>query len=288
MKRDLYEVVSYEEFKELTVNVFNEIIPEIEVVKTKKNNVESDSIRVKAVNRKVHCTPVIHIDEAYREFLLDPEDINKFIGVLAMNFKDRYENIPEGIDSIDSILDWNYIKENIFCVLINTELNKDILEERPHRKFMNLSVTYKINVSIGGERNNAEVAIDNKFMEIIGKTEEELYQMAYVNTLDILETEKYPYVEVGKVIQGNSSATMLMYEYFLKAMADEIGDNLLIIPSSMDDLIFMPLSCVDEDMLFNVNEIIKIGNSEMVSPDRILSNNAYIYDKNNEKLRIIE
>ena len=75
-----------------------------------------------------------------------------------------------------------------------------------------------------------------------------------------------------------------MYERYFEELAIQLNDDLCIMPSSIHELIIVPLSCVDPGYaLKTVREI----NKEVVGADEVLSDNIYFYRRNEHKLSLV-
>ena len=74
-------------------------------------------------------------------------------------------------------------KDIIFDV-VNTESNLERIQNSPHRDIGDISVVYKFLISTN-ESGRMTVPITNEISQKIGVTEEELFEIAYVNTKEI-------------------------------------------------------------------------------------------------------
>lgn len=217
--------------------------------------------------------------------------------------KDHYsfEELP--------INDPETFKQNVCAVLVNTEMNKDILEEIPHREFLDLSVIYKFVILKDGELGTATVT--KILMEKMGLTEESLHFHAMENTFRIMPVEVISMYEMMKeMIEGEVpeflldealkgleannnkmfivtnkyrlyGATAMLNDDVLSDLAEEYGD-LIVFPSSTDEIICVPTGDFDdeeEDMLHQASQMVKEVNQAELPSEKILSDHAYIYRK---------
>lgn len=81
-----------------------------------------------------------------------------------------------------------------------------------------------------------------------------------------------------------NGSTVLLYNGFLKYVSNRLNSNLLILPSSIHEVIVLKLE-TGEDINFFRNLVAEINATE-VAPEEVLSNNVYIYNRNLDKLII--
>ena len=162
-------MLSFEEFAE---NVVKEIrvkvggafqIKEHKVIKN--NSVKRAGIAV--MKNEEDIGPCVYLDEFYREYESDgtrfvlskslEQGLNPILFINKIDKKDA--RIDEVVDEVcrlilkhedDDALDfdisgfkrWEIVRENVYPKLFNAEQNKELLEEIPHRAFMDLAVVY--------------------------------------------------------------------------------------------------------------------------------------------------
>ena len=80
-------------------------------------------------------------------------------------------------------------------------------------------------------------------------------------------------------------ASVILYEGLLKASADIFKDGLILLPSSIHEMLFLPASTCDRHEY--LKEMVAHVNRTELDADDILSDNVYYYDKNTDKLKII-
>lgn len=205
--------------------------------------------------------------------------------------------------------------EDFFMCLINTAENKDILDVCPHRDMYDMSIVYRLVL----EKNDilrATVLVTNDMAHSLGLTEAQLYAYGIAHTANALQlqivsltdavddlmkqsedeelkkareeeskySEEHP-MWVSSTPYNHFGASILMCDSKLSSLADCIGTNLYIIPSSIDECIMIPaindLSAAElAEMLHMVNDTLDDG--------MILSDNIYYYDNQKHELSIVE
>ena len=117
------------------------------------------------------------------------------------------------------------------------------------------------------ESENAETEIPEKMtMDLIRKNVDDM----------ILESGKRPmYVVTNK--NKCLGAICMIFDKFMSAMADEIGEGFIILPSSVHEVILVPEK--DGAETERLKEIVAEVNAGHVEPQEVLSDNIYYYDK---------
>ncbi len=199
-------------------------------------------------------------------------------------------------NNVDIDIDWDINK--IIFRLVNYEANKKRLQNSPHRKILDLCVEYTMNVSIEGIDGEASLRITNEVAERLGKTEEELFEIAKRNTQNLYPSVVRVLSPLGPIPimacreifgtdfldrapmlilsnkQMNFGASVILYEGELDRMMEQLGvDEICVIPSSVDEVIVAPVEALDFLL-----EDISMVNVTSLQPEKRLSNNAYRYD----------
>lgn len=162
--------------------------------KAKKVNQELDSFMILTNGKKMF--PTIYPEHAYDRYqeIYDdiyrkglPDDPMEIVIDETYDFiKESIERTPEAL-SIDNI-DPAKLPNNVTLKLINTEQNKELLENVPHREFEDLSIIYSWTIGMKGEGIYSTI-VTNDMAEGIGFNEEELYQRACENTKRLFPAE---------------------------------------------------------------------------------------------------
>lgn len=204
--------------------------------------------------------------------------------------------------------------KDIIFELVNTESNQEILQERPHREIGDLSVIYKFLVS-ETEYGRMTLPITNDIAKDMNISEQELFEVAYKNTDErlsfsiksmremligtmfpfgempendpmvemMLPPEDDPPMYVMTSSDGVKGACCILYSDKLGDFADKVDSDLVILPSSIHEVIILPKDeSIEMDNLKNmVNEI----NMGVVSEEDRLSNNIFVFDRAARELK---
>lgn len=306
-----------ETFIESVVDIIQKKCPEMlvsvnEVIKN--NNTKLHGIIIQNKGQKI--VPTIYMDGLYRE-QADEEYIEYVANEIIKRNNDN--QITERELEISYVTEFDRVKDKLFYVIVNYERNKDTYSEFPHRKFLDLMVIYKIDVSMG-ETGWGNITVSDKLQGLWQCSEEELWNIANENTSKILKPKCKSMVNIMKQMfitnadmesdeqlikemilnmendnkmyvatneKKVNGANVMLNQGFMKKQADMLGHSFYIIPSSIHELIF-----VNEPPLVEKNseirEMVREVNKTQVQEDEILSDNLYIYDYNNNMISIAE
>lgn len=221
-------VMNYSEFKqELKEGLTDKLKHDYDSVyviprKAKKVNQELDSFMILTNGKKMF--PTIYPEHAYDRYQEIYDDIYRkglpgdpmeiVIDETYDFIKESIERTPEAL-SIDNI-DPAKFPDNVTLKLINTEQNKELLENVPHREFEDLSIIYSWTISMEKEGVYSKI-VTNDMAEGIGFNEEKLYQRACENTKRLFPTEIKSMADV---------ITDMMLKEVMDSMSEDITEEI--------------------------------------------------------------
>lgn len=206
------------------------------------------------------------------------------------------------LEDVNALLDYNAIKDYLFMTVINAGEHKNDLATMPHTIIGDLAIVYKVMIKTTDERFCA-AKVTNQLMDTYGIDVNKLHNDALISSPNMMKPEILPLEtmlmgipkdialeekEQQLVVLTNKNhtegAATMFYAGVLNDLAEKIEHDLYIIPSSTDECIALcdsPSLNIDhvKEMLRSVNK------SEMVDPDKKLSDYLYHYDKD---ARILE
>ena len=199
----------------------------------RKINEEKDTLLIMPQNENgMVAMPNIYLDDMYQDFC-QHQDIDEILNVIAtivLQYTGSFSREKVNLKLKER-------KNAIVMNLINTRRNRELLRQVPHKEMMDLSIVYRIIVQ-QGEHGMMTVLVDNRILNELGFTQEELEQLAYQNTsrmfpAEISKMADFLYVMTNS--QNMFGATALVYDNYLQKMAQTIGSNFFIIPSSVHE-----------------------------------------------------
>lgn len=300
-------MMSYEMFKAVVEEKFKDYLPEeyangeLQINAVQKVNRTMDGLILLAPEGERKMSPTIYINEMYNHY----KETGNLQGVL----KEGAESMVKGFQEISQFatLDVSTAKDNIVFQLINTEQNKEMLPNVPHRQFEDLSIIYRwvTNAQQGGIQS---VIVTDDLAERFELKEEELFQLASENTrrifppiiksmyemikeiimeegmpeemLELMSGEMPSQSEQKMWVISNEQkihgAASMLYEDKLHTLAMKLEDDLFIMPSSVHEVIAVAAGTGDLEYLA---EMVTEINLDQVALDERLSNQVYRYDK---------
>ena len=90
------------------------------------------------------------------------------------------------------------------------------------------------------------------------------------------------YVATNK--EGVNGASVILYPNLLRDFGIKIGESFYILPSSIHEVILVPESLGAQAQV--LIEMVKDVNRIAVAEDEVLSDNVYLYDLDNDEIKI--
>ena len=306
-------MMDYAIFKEVMREQILEHLPEefkgstVEVCDVEKVNVKLDGMVV--LKPSVDSSPTVYLHHLYEDYV-SGKGIQDCLSQCANVIVDAYKELEDMKPRIEI----SQMKENVVMVLVNQEQNKDMLENIPHRDFQDLAVIYRWVLDIN-EKGIASSIVTNKLMESEGMTEPDLFQLAVENTKRLLPPQIKPLSEVIKemfpfelvetgmldemmeeinndpkramyVLTNETNvngAVSMLYENNLHELAEKLGTDLYILPSSIHESILVSVEMGEPD---DLAQMVSDINMDCVDIADRLSNNVYHYDKDLRKVTL--
>lgn len=311
--------LNYEEFKERIKDDIKDYMDEkykdCEVVirKVNKTNREVDGLNMLDIPGLKNATPTLYVNDLYEKY----EKTGDYEEVARM----AAETMEYGIKSFNSqikeeCLDTSKLKDKVFFSLINAEQNRELLNTVPHREFEDLAIVYRWNIGAGSDGVYTNL-VNNDLAEKEGLTENDLYNAASKNTKELFPVSIKNMNEViSEIIFGESElgeemqeefnevmmetpnehsmyvitnesklygAASMLYEEPLHELAEKVGSDLYILPSSVHEVIAVSADFSSPDELA---EMVYEINMDQVDINDRLSNQVYCYDKDLRTLRL--
>lgn len=247
----------------------------------------------------LNISPTIYLNPYYHRFLdgVSMEDI--YSDILST----YHENLPKEDFDISLFKDFDKAKERILVKLVNQERNSELLEEVPHIIFHDLAIIFVCAICDFLDE-YATILIHNQHLEMWGISLDELYEIGMENTpkllpysfdsmenvLKHLSDGTLPFVtDIAMSVLTNQlkihGATSIIYPGLLKRLANDLDDDIIIIPSSIHEVLIIPYqSTISKYSLLNFRDMIVQVNEEQLPDEEVLSDHAYLYLKDSEKL----
>lgn len=208
-------------------------------------------------------------------------DTENAASMVVNNWEEISRALKEG-ESVEynNFLTPDFIRKNIRLQMINAEWNKEFLQGVPHGHWNDLAYVFRILVDIPNSDKSGSFIVNNDMLKKISFSMDELLSCA-MNNIHI----RADYLAGSMMVYTDEQwgAAALMCPDVFKRQAENYND-LYIIPSSIFEVIAVPVDTVD-DVSYLLETISDINNDEQcVKREEVLSNSLYRYDRGENKI----
>lgn len=278
----------------------------------KNNGIVLDAVALHSRNQRI--SPNIYLKPYY-----DSYQMGKPLDLIMAEIVCQYQREKEEgeIDYVD-ILDFKAVKSKIVIRLVNYERNKEQLKDCPHKKYLDLAITFRY-VAYKDGIGIASSLISNAEFDAWNIGLEELYRIALFNTMqefpwhmDSLATVIYncfknrmpeglspELLEEIKESENRKSgvsmyvltndtgihgAACMLYDNVIRNFAKVQDANIFILPSSVHEVMLVP---EDEEIEAQfLATLVEDANRSSVGLIDLLSDHIYYYDREREQITI--
>ena len=213
------------------------------------------------------------------------------------------ENLPQQDFDSSIFCDYTKAQERIIMRLINAEKNRLLLQQVPHVLIHDLAIVFVCNVSDHMDM-CATILIYNQHLKMWNIEVEQLHEVAKTNSVRILPPRLDNLHDVFKEITDESldfleelnihiltnqiriyGATCMVYPDLLSEIADIYEDDLIILPSSVHEVLLIPkLNLPSDQTLEQLNIMVHTVNETDLSDMEILSDHIYCYHRDTKEI----
>ena len=282
----------------------------------KNNDVVLDGLLISSPDS--HISPTIYLNPLYEQYK-EEKDLDGIVSNIADTYIENIEPVVNrGFqEKLEEIGNYETVKDYIFPKLVNLEKNSIRLQDAPYTQREDLAVTYNIKVT-EDSHSMGSIMSTNYLMEKYGVTPEELHALAMenmerlspsvceplenviveVSASQLSEQEGISFEEAKEHVRemlppggteiyclSNESklngAVSIISENVQKMVAEQVGGDYYVLPSSVHELMIVPKSL---GMNFGeLEEMVSSVNAACVRDDEVLSNHVYQYDAKEHK-----
>lgn len=282
----------------------------------KNNDVMLDGLNIHDPDSNL--SPNIYLNPLYEQYE-NGRDLDEIVAEVADTYVENMGSaLTRNFQlNVEDIRNFEAVKDNIFPKLVNLEKNSSRLEHVPYTQKEDLAVTYNIKVT-GDSHSMGSIMITNYLMEKYGVTPEELHVLAMenmerlspsvceslenvmveVSASQLSEQEGISFEEAKEHVRemlppggteiyclSNESklngAVSIISENVQKMVAEQVGGDYYVLPSSVHELMIVPKSLGMN--LGELEEMVSSVNAACVRDDEVLSNHVYQYDAKEHK-----
>lgn len=303
--------MDYQEFKTTIVKRLQDFFgkdAEVTLSSTVKNNKQKyDGICISFNGSCKNCVPVIYINHYFEKYKAGELNLEDCISEIV-NLRERSE-CPDDIKSFAShITEWQFVKEDVYPMLLSTAENQELLESLVSNCFLDLSVVYFIR-GLESTEGLSSVKITNQLLEHYEISKEELHRQAIQN----MEKDGYEFQDmesiVGKFLMEETeivdssdpveelepgkmyvltnpkkmhgAAGILSLDFLMERLGNT---SCFVLPSSIHELIFIPAT--EGLKQSELDSMVKEVNATQVEASEVLADHSYYYDAKIQEFRI--
>lgn len=196
--------------------------------------------------------------------------------------------------------DYGEVRNLIFAKLINTSRNLELLEQVPSVSVLDLSLVYYL--FRNHDPDSAEILVTGEMTDLWKVEEFDLFQDALSNTRNLLghnirplkemisellkdvlpdvcldsEESSFPMYVLTNYWKRNG-AVCLLFDDVLSEFANRMNSDLYLIPSSIHELILVPVS--ENVKREDLDQIIREVNRNELLPEDVLSDHSYLFSR---------
>ncbi|MCM1214957.1 MAG: DUF5688 family protein [Lachnospiraceae bacterium] len=249
-------------------------------------------------DHSTNIAPTIYLDPYFHKF----KETGNWPGIISDIINTyRHYSLCQRFD-MDWFRDFDRVKEKIFYRLINYEANKELLEQMPYTRFLDFAKVFCIQYQID-DIGSGTISIYNNHLDTWGISSAELEAIAETNTpllfqpkvstiADTLKDipiispddfEDLPPIHVLTNTKNINGASAICYPNILRDFSNERETDILILPSSIHDVILIPW---EENLnVEHFRDMVSDVNSTL-DPTEILSRNVYLYRRGTGQIEI--
>lgn len=303
-------MMDYEIFLRMVREKFMDYMPErfrrgkMEIRAVTKVNTTLDALTIRMPENE-RISPNLYVNEMYEQYK-EIGNLDTALHLIAA----EYTEILEKTMTVKPELDIDELKDNVIFVLVNTEQNKELLANVPSKPFQDLSVIFRWVMSQSA-RGMVGSIVTTGMMEAAGLTVESLMEHAIENTKRIcppkissmqevmlesvpddfepelmgmlrgLEENPQETTWIITTESGINGASAMLYEENLHKLAEKVGTDMYLLPSSIHEWVAVSVNKGEPSQLA---EMVQEINMMEVKLEERLSNNVYHYDKDLRKV----
>ncbi|MDD6057044.1 MAG: DUF5688 family protein [Clostridiales bacterium] len=274
----------------------------------KNNDTRMDGITI--LSDACNLAPTIYLNP----FFLQYKQGREFSEIADDIFKLCHSGLSyEKIDTA-FFTDYEKVKSRIVFQLIHFERNQARLKTLPHFRFLDFAIVFCCLLE-SSPTGTATILIHNSHLDFwTSVTREDLHALAAKNTPALLKYELRKLSDVLKeripdadnVLASSKSlpcplyvlsnqykingASCILYENLLQRFADRIKSDLYILPSSIHEVLILPVSeksfTGSPSSVSDLNRMVQQVNATQLSGEEILSDHVYYFSRETGQLHM--
>ena len=252
--------------------------------------------------------PAIYMNDLYRRFN-DGEPFNMLMSEAALEYLNAVSVAPPEIAAMD--LSFDKIKDDLTLTLVEIRRNHEYLSEVPYVKAGNgFAIVCDIKIE-DGDLGQYRTTVTRNLMNEMNYDMQELFstaiESAQLKDPAIMNSVRSQilYTDEPNLLKGQDpireeekdnmyvitnpdclyGAIALYYPGIQEKIAEKLGENYYVIPSSVNEVLAVPESKAPE--IQEIAAMVYEANENLLDPKDVLSNNIFYFDKDTKRLETI-
>ncbi len=277
----LFKTLIPQRIKEFLPPVFHSYEPRVNTVM--KVNGPKDAFCLIPPERDPEVAiPTLYLDDLYLEFQED-EDLDGILELIARIMVTWSGTRMPGLAEFDV----QGHTDRIVANLVNAGMNQELKENVPHTDFLDMTVIYRLVHSVTEDGINSAI-ITNDMIDGTGLDAKEIHRLAMENTPRLFPAKLIEGSDKEVCVMTNESglcgATTMLYSDDMQRLAEHMGGDYFIMPTSIHE--FFAVSA-DKTDPYNLFLMLAEGNHTITRPEELLSYAIYRYRAKEGKISIV-
>jgi len=255
-------MMNFDEFKKEVEAVVKEYLPDeykdakVSIATVSKIGMTYDSLTVRPEGQV--ASPAANLNAFFEDY----ENGKEFDEVMDDIADVLQTQAPEHMKNMSWLLDYDQAKDHLFIRVSNAEKNEDLISNAPHKIVDDLVITCHVAVE-ATDHGLASTIVNNDLLEHYGVSEKQLFEDAMITAPEVMPVKIDTMLNVisgmmpeavsedmmmddsfpgaSMMIVSNTTmvngASAIFYPGVMDEIADKIGGDYVVLPSSTNELI---------------------------------------------------
>ena len=288
---------------------------------TKNNGIRLQGLMISS--KESNVSPTIYMNHFYERYQGDEMTLDDTVSEILHIY--HHHKLNHHI-KMESFLEFSQARKKIFFKLINTEANWELLKDVPHRDFLDLSIVYvyevkgerlgNASITIRNSHLDAWKISEEELHEAAEKNTPQMHpyhieslhkvmqeicmeqwkEQAQSNVeesedeADMMNLIMNMQDDCGMYVLSNKTrmfgAACMLYDNIIKDFSTACGKNLMILPSSIHEILMLPVE--DSSDADHFKQCVMDVNRTQLEAEDILSDSVYYYNLEIDELTKIK
>lgn len=301
--------MTYETFKQSILSLLAErVAPDIRVEVRpvcKNNNLLYDGLSILAPSANI--SPTIYLNQCY-EMAKEGSSLDEVADYILSFFEEFGQEQHMDVTFLE---EFSRVKEHVIYKLVNLSQNEALLADIPFLPYLDLAIVFclllpeEMRPKGADASYNATILIHNEQLSRWNIGPKELLSAARHNTSRLLPPRLMPMQDLVEKMQASNlldesmegvicpmcvlsntrqflGAAVILYQGLLQKCADLLECDLVVLPSSIHEVLLLPYDSPDQ--LEQFSKVVDEVNETCVEAEEVLSDHAYYYCRSTQQL----